>query len=67
MPFSSSQGGCVESVCPVWIWSSDLPGLFQGLQQKQELGDAVVLDADNNTVTTEYDDLGDLPPEIVSF
>lgn len=31
-----------------------------------ELGDAVVVNADDNTVSTEYDDIGDLPDEIVS-
>ncbi|XP_074654474.1 DENN domain-containing protein 1A-like isoform X2 [Tubulanus polymorphus] len=44
-------------------------GIHSTLMQKackMELGDAVVLDADNNTVTSEYDDLETLPPEIVS-
>lgn len=31
-----------------------------------ELGDAVILDADANKVTTEYDDLQTLPEEVVS-
>ena len=39
---------------------------LQKARTNQELGDAVILDCDTNTVTTEYDDLGDLPPEVVS-
>ncbi|XP_013420108.1 DENN domain-containing protein 1A isoform X2 [Lingula anatina] len=34
--------------------------------RKMELGDAVVLDADKNTIETEHDDIATLPPEIVS-
>ena len=34
--------------------------------KESELGDAVLVDADKNTVSTEYDDLNDLPDEIVS-
>ena len=36
------------------------------LVRKQDLGDAVILDADANTVTTMYDDLATLPKEVVS-
>ena len=38
---------------------------FQKVKES-ELGDAVLVDADKNTVSTEYDDLNDLPDEIVS-
>lgn len=31
-----------------------------------ELGDAVIVDADKNIVTTEYDDFSNLPEEMVS-
>ncbi|XP_064648788.1 uncharacterized protein LOC135500999 [Lineus longissimus] len=44
-------------------------GIHSNLMTKtkpMELGDVVILDADNNTVITEYDDLATLPPEIVS-
>ena len=49
-------------------------GLPSGMQEnfsfqrvkESELGDAVLVDADKNTVSTEYDDLNDLPDEIVS-
>ena len=37
------------------------------LVRKQDLGDAVILDADANTVTTEYDDLSTLPKEVVRY
>ncbi len=33
--------------------------------KKQDLGDAVILDADANTVTSQYDDLATLPKEVV--
>ena len=34
--------------------------------KESELGDVVLVDADKNSVSTEYDDLDDLPAEIVS-
>lgn len=34
--------------------------------RNNELGDAVVLDADNNTVHSEYDDVAAMPTEVVS-
>ncbi|XP_052219677.1 DENN domain-containing protein 1A-like isoform X3 [Dreissena polymorpha] len=34
---------------------------------KMELGDAVIVDADNNKVTTQYDDLVDLPEEVSHY
>ena len=34
--------------------------------KESELGDVVLVDADKNFVSTEYDDLEDLPDEIVS-
>ncbi|KAK9877894.1 hypothetical protein WA026_020120 [Henosepilachna vigintioctopunctata] len=33
---------------------------------RTELGDVVILDADNNTIETPFDDLSSLPPEVVS-
>ena len=33
----------------------------------QELGDAIILNADTNTITTEYDDLATLPQDAVSI
>lgn len=35
--------------------------------QRHEIGEVVVLDADANTVTTPFDDLNNLPQEVVSF
>ena len=35
--------------------------------KESELGDVVLVDADKNFVSTEYDDLEDLPDEIVSI
>lgn len=35
--------------------------------RKQDLGDAVVLDVDANTISTEYDDLETLPDDVVSI
>ena len=32
----------------------------------QELGDAVILDTDTNTVTTQYDDVEVMPNDVVS-
>ncbi|XP_053380942.1 DENN domain-containing protein 1B-like isoform X2 [Mercenaria mercenaria] len=45
-------------------------GVHTALMQKvktAELGDAVVVDADKNTVSTEFDDLHDLPDEMSSY
>lgn len=39
--------------------------LFQKLH-KQELGDAVILDADTDTVVTEFDDIASMPSNVVS-
>ncbi|KAL5233179.1 hypothetical protein ACI65C_000589 [Semiaphis heraclei] len=39
--------------------------LFQSLQ-RNELGDVVILDADNNTIETPFDDLENLPADVVS-
>ena len=33
--------------------------------KEAELGDAVIVDADKNEVSTEYEDLEDLPDEVV--
>ena len=46
-------------------FSQETAHLFQKVKES-ELGDAVLVDADKNTVSTEYDDLNDLPDEIVS-
>lgn len=35
--------------------------------KKNEISDAVILDVDTNTLTTEYDDFEDLPSEISSY
>ncbi|XP_041368070.1 DENN domain-containing protein 1A-like isoform X2 [Gigantopelta aegis] len=35
--------------------------------RNMELGDAVIVDTDKNVVKTEYDDLEDLPEEVVSY
>ncbi|XP_067661906.1 DENN domain-containing protein 1B-like isoform X2 [Haliotis asinina] len=35
--------------------------------QPSELGDAVIIDADKNTVQTEHSDLEDLPEEVLSY
>jgi hypothetical protein len=35
--------------------------------RKQDLGDAVVLDVDANTISTEFNDLDTLPDDVVSF
>ena len=45
----------VQYVCCVWQKC-----------RNSELGDAVILDADNNTVTSQYDDLSTLPSDVVS-
>ncbi|KAK6979743.1 DENN domain-containing protein 1A [Biomphalaria glabrata] len=37
------------------------------VQNRVDVGDAVVVDLDNNTVTSIYDDLGDLPHDVSSF
>lgn len=34
---------------------------------KAELGDAVILDADSNSVSSSYDDLGSIPTKAVSL
>jgi len=34
--------------------------------QRNELGEVVVLDADNNTIETPFDDLENLPTDVVS-
>ena len=34
--------------------------------RKSELGDAVILDADTDTVTTEFDDVASMPSDVVS-
>lgn len=34
--------------------------------QRNELGDVVILDADNNTIETPFDDLENLPADVVS-
>lgn len=34
---------------------------------KADLGDAVILDADSNSVSSPYDDLGSIPTKVVSF
>lgn len=34
--------------------------------ERMDLGDAVIVDADKNTVSSEYDDVGNLPDEMVS-
>uniref|UniRef100_A0A2H8TUP2 DENN domain-containing protein 1A n=1 Tax=Melanaphis sacchari TaxID=742174 RepID=A0A2H8TUP2_9HEMI len=39
--------------------------LFQNLQ-RNELGEVVILDADNNTIETPFDDLENLPIDVVS-
>ncbi|CAG5117321.1 unnamed protein product [Candidula unifasciata] len=36
-------------------------------QHRVDIGDAVIVDLDANTVTTEYDDLGDLPEDVSSY
>ncbi|CAG5115542.1 unnamed protein product, partial [Candidula unifasciata] len=36
-------------------------------QNRVDVGDAVVVDLDANTVTTDYDDLGDLPEDVSSY
>ena len=44
-------------------------GVHSSIMQKlkvSELGDVVVLDADANTVHSEYDDLASLPSDVVS-
>lgn len=33
--------------------------------KKQELGDAVILYADDNIIETEYNDIGSIPPDVV--
>lgn len=33
---------------------------------KHEIGEVVILDADSNKVTTPFDDLNNLPQEVVS-
>lgn len=46
-----------------------LIGIHSTLMEKarqMDLGDAVILDADKNTVETEHNDLAALPSEIVS-
>jgi len=35
--------------------------------KKNEIGDAVILDVDTNTLSSEYDDFEDLPSDIVSI
>ena len=35
--------------------------------RKSELGDAVILDADTDTVTTEFDDVASMPSDVVSL
>ncbi|KAL4218820.1 DENN domain-containing protein [Mactra antiquata] len=45
-------------------------GVHATLMQKvseTELGDAVIVDADNNTVSTDYDDVHDLPDEMAAY
>jgi len=34
--------------------------------QRNDLGDVVILDADNNTIETPFDDLENLPADVVS-
>ena len=34
--------------------------------KREELGDAVILDADADVISSEYDDLADIPSDIVS-
>jgi hypothetical protein len=34
--------------------------------RKTEVGEVVILDADNNTVESPFDDLGSLPQDVVS-
>ncbi|XP_064617095.1 DENN domain-containing protein 1B-like [Liolophura sinensis] len=46
-----------------------LIGVHSSIMQKirrSELGDAIIVDADNNTVESEHDDLEDIPGEVVS-
>ncbi len=50
-----------EATFEHWLTTLD----WLQLVRKQDLGDAVILDADANTVTTEYDDLATLPKEVV--
>lgn len=40
--------------------------VFQQKVQKSEIGDVVILDADTNRVETPFDDLNNLPQEVVS-
>lgn len=42
---------------------------FVGLQRvrKQDMGEVVILDADNNTVQTPFQDLESLPQDVVNF
>ena len=40
--------------------------LYKQKVNESELGDAVIVDVDNNNVMTEHDDLENLPVEIVS-
>ncbi|XP_046577982.1 DENN domain-containing protein 1B-like isoform X2 [Haliotis rubra] len=40
---------------------------LMGKLRPSELGDAVIVDADKNTVQTEYSDLEDLPEEVLSY
>lgn len=45
-------------------------GVHSTLMQKMrmsELGDAIIVDVDNNTIQSEYDDLEDLPSDISSY
>ena len=44
--------------CPV----TDIPQKLH----KQELGDAVILDADTDTVMSEFDDIASMPSDVVS-
>ena len=41
--------------------------LYKQKVHESELGDAVIVDVDNNNVMTEHDDLENLPVEIVSI
>lgn len=40
--------------------------IFQNLQ-RNDLGEVVILDADNNTIETPFDDLENLPTDVVSI
>ncbi|XP_033731313.1 DENN domain-containing protein 1B-like isoform X3 [Pecten maximus] len=45
-------------------------GIHSTLMQKMkmsEMGDAIIVDVDNNTIQSEYDDLEDLPADISSY